>query len=327
MSTSPEKPEDLPGDPGAVGEPVAQSPIRRATMSRRSIVINAIGAIAALTILGLLLYRERDALAGIELTRSWPRLLAGQLLILLTLVIAALVWAGIMGALGSRAALRDHVHIYASTHLARYLPGTVWYIVGRSSLYQLQGDTARMVSIGSAIELLLSTMAAALLAIGLGLRNASQAPDATIPALALFVGVSAVALHPRVIAWLAARLRMPPLPPLRLRSLVKWLLSDAINWILGGLVLWLVANEIGGVPPAQFAYTTFAWTLVGVLSVMVYFLPSNFGLTEVGLSLLLSRVMPSSLAVVVAVLTRVLMTIFTALACGMIVAVTHYWRR
>ena len=68
-------------------------------------------------------------------------------------------------------------------------------------------------------------------------------------------------------------------------------------------------------------------THVGVLSVVVFVLPSNFGLTEVGLSLLLSAIMPSSLAVVVAVLTRVLMTIFSALACGMIVAATTLWRR
>jgi hypothetical protein len=45
--------------------------------------------------------------------------------------------------------------------------------------------------------------------------------------------------------------------------------------------------------------------LVGTLSFMMLFLPSNLGFTEVGLSLLLATIIPSSLAVIVAVITRI----------------------
>ena len=314
-----------PDAPDAPDAP--QQPMPRPPRPMRHYAAAAITAALMALVLGWLLYRERAALAAIELTRAWPRLLAGQAIMLITLVVAALVWASIMHALGSRVARRDHIHIYASTFLSRYLPGTVWYVVGRSAFYKMEGDSARMVTLGSSIELLLSTMAGALVALMLAVVSSTQTPALALPAMGLLVGLGVVALHPRVLAAIRARLHMSPLPPLRTSRLGLWLLADALNWLLGGVIFWLIASEIDGVALNQFAYTSLAWTLVGVLSVVVFVLPSNFGLTEVGLSLLLSAIMPSSLAVVVAVLTRVLMTIFSALACGMIVAATTLWRR
>jgi hypothetical protein len=246
---------------------------------------------------------------------------------LVGLVGAAWVWGNIMRALGSRLALVEHVHVYATTYLSRYLPGTIWYVVGRSAFYRMEGETARAATVGSAIELLLSTIAGALVALTLGLMTATQTPTATLPVLVLAIGCGALLLHPRVLAWLVQRLRLPPVPPLPLRSLSKWLLVDLFAWFVGGVIFWLIANEVAGVPLDAFAYTTFAWSLMGTLAVLVFFLPSNFGLTEVGLSLLLSPLMPSSLAVVVAVLTRVLLTLFAVIACGVIVAVTTWLRR
>ncbi len=293
----------------------------------RHYVAAAATALLMATILGWLLYRERASLAAIDLSHAWPRLASGQVLILATLLLAALVWASIMRVLGSRGSMRTHIHIYSSTFLARYVPGTVWYVVGRGALYRSEGDSARLVAVGSAVEMLVSTLAGATLAIGFGLRGTAEAPAATLPLLAISIGIGLAALHPRVLAWLTARLRLPPIPPLRVQSLAGWLLADGVNWLLGGFVVWLIASEIGGAPRSTLVFTIFAWTLVGVVSTAVYFLPSNFGITEVGLSLLLSSIMPSSLAVVVAVLTRVLITVFSIVACGLIVAVTSLWPR
>ncbi len=207
------------------------------------------------------------------------------------------------------------------------LPGTVWYVVGRSALYRLEGDSARLVTLGSSIELLLSTMAGALVALLLGVVTSANTPALTLPALGLLVGVGVIALHPRILARIMARLRLPAIPPLPRALLGVWLLGDALNWLLGGVIFWLIASEISAITLEQLPFVAFAWTLVGVLSVAVYVLPSNFGLTEVGLSLLLSAIMPSSMAVVVAVLTRVLMTLFSVISCGLIVGATTLLRR
>ncbi len=111
--------EPLQGAPGNAPAPPAEAPPPARKRSTRDYVIAAATAALMALILGWLLYRERDALASIELTHAWPRLIAGQTLMLITLVVAALVWGSIMRALGSQVKRLDHVHIYASTFLSR----------------------------------------------------------------------------------------------------------------------------------------------------------------------------------------------------------------
>ena len=52
------------------------------------------------------------------------------------------------------------------------------------------------------------------------------------------------------------------------------------------------------------------WAAVGVLSFMLLFLPTNLGFNEIGLSFLLTQVMVAPIAVVVALASRVLTTIY-----------------
>ena len=322
----PDAPSPAPapqGPPGRLGDESETPTPRRGSRYLAA----GITALLMALILGWLLFRERDALATINVQHAWPRLVAGQVLMLIGLIGAAWVWGSIMRAVGSRLAMVDHFHIYASTYLSRFLPGTIWYVVGRSAFYRIEGETARSVTVGSAIELLLSTVAGALLAFALGILVATQTPAATLPVLALAVAAGILAFNPRVLALLVRRLRLPAVPPLPMGSLARWLLVDILAWLIGAVIFWLIANEVGSVPLAAIGYTTFAWTLMGSLVIFVFFLPSNFGLTEVGLTLLLSTIMPSSLAVVVAVLTRILQTLFAVVACGLIVAVTTHRRR
>ncbi len=106
------------------------------------------------------------------------------------------------------------------------------------------------------------------------------------------------------------------------RSVAVWVTVEGMAASLGGVVLFGIAAQLAGVGVDFLPFAIFAYTAVGTLSLLVFFLPSNFGITEVGLSLLLTPFMPSSVAVLVAVLTRVLLITYTAIGCGAIVAAT-----
>ena len=96
---------------------------------------------------------------------------------------------------------------------------------------------------------------------------------------------------------------------------------------VGLAVTLAIAFAVTGVSPAHMAYLIGCWSLVGTLLVVVFFLPSNFGFTEVGLSLLLSAVMPSSLAVLVAVLSRLFTMGFELLAAGLALPLIRWFER
>jgi hypothetical protein len=125
--------------------------------------------------------------------------------------------------------------------------------------------------------------------------------------------VGGVATAPRVIRWVLRRLGHSNAPLVPYRAILGWLSVYLVIWVLGGLILYLIANAVTVVDLGFAPYLIGSWSLVGVLSVLVFFLPTNLGFTEVGLSLLLASVMPSSLAVVVAILSRIAVMVYELL--------------
>jgi len=306
---------------------------RRRMSGRRAATL--LMALAAAGVLGYLLWRERAALLQIDIQNAWPTLLAGQAIFLAGLAIAAWIWGDIMRALGSGVPMRRHIHIYATTYLARLLPGTVWYVVGRGMLYQEEGESARLASVASGAEMLLTMMAGALVAATSGLFLLTQGARTLLTGesaavnegtlLSALIAVTAFALlcgavlHPAFQQWLLRRLRLADTPPLEARAAVKWLLLFAINWLVGAAILYMNARLLlGSDASLSIPYIVFVWSLVGTLSTFVFFLPTNFGLSEIGISLLLSAIMPSSVAVLAAVVTRIVQVVYAAVGCGVI---------
>ncbi len=180
---------DAPDASGALGAAQRQRPLSH-------YVAAGLTALLMLGVLGWLIFRERAALLSIDVAQAWPALLVGQLLMIGGLLAAAWVWAHIMRTMGSALSKVDHLHIYASTHLARHLPGTVWYVVGRSYFYGATGEPARVVAMGSAIELLVTTIAGAIVALSFMFLSAAQTQAASIVAMALVVVSGALVVQP-----------------------------------------------------------------------------------------------------------------------------------
>ena len=76
------------------------------------------------------------------------------------------------------------------------------------------------------------------------------------------------------------------------------------------MVLYFNINILYPLAFHHIPYIIGSWTAVGTLSVLVFFLPTNLGFTEIGLSLLLVQVLPSSLAAIITVASRVLILLY-----------------
>ena len=99
----------------------------------------------------------------------------------------------------------------------------------------------------------------------------------------------------------------------------RWTILYMLIWVLGGCIFFFVASLYTPLPFTALPFYISVWCTVGVLSITVFFLPSNFGITEVGLSLFLSSVMPSSIAVLISLTTRMITLGFEfALAVGVL---------
>ena len=62
-----------------------------------------------------------------------------------------------------------------------------------------------------------------------------------------------------------------------------------------------------------------SWALTGAISFVAFFLPHNFGVTEITLTFLLSRFIPLPVAILVALTSRIFTTIIDIMFSSMLV--------
>ncbi len=263
----------------------------------------------SLAVLALLLYREWDRLFEIQ-WRLDPRLFAGVLLAYLTgLAIASCVWADLMRRFGSTLPALTHIEYFCLSQLAKRLPGTVWYIAGRTYLYKQVGESLRLVTFASSVELLITVLSGALATLLFTGYTLSEWTPLPWWGWLLFIVCALLLLHPRLLQYWVRRFKLGEPARLHYRHLLLWVCLYICNWLLGGFVLYFTSNLVTTIPLSQLPYLMGSWILVGTLGFVVFFLPTNLGFFEVGLSLLLATIVPSTLAVIIAIVNRVVLLI------------------
>lgn len=212
---------------------------------------------------------SRDVLASASL--AWvavavPLAAAGMVLI-------ALGWGRVLGALGAVVPAGRTIVWYFVGEIGKYLPGTVWPILGRAELARRAGISRLAAYHSVALSLLLLYLAAAVLG---GWLVAG-------PALALLVAAGVVALHPAVVG---AGLDLVRRRTGRQVELVvpSWSTSVGLvvayvpAWLVIGSATWAVARALDpGAPYVEVVLATAASWLVGFLAVPV---PGGVGVRE-----------------------------------------------
>ncbi|MQA94168.1 MAG: UPF0104 family protein [Streptosporangiales bacterium] len=245
---------------------------------------------------------------------SWQAVSAATIAAVAALGGQMLAWRALLADLGSPLPLRAAIRIMFLAQLGKYLPGSVWAFVGQVELakeYDVprrRGGTATMLAVAVTVAVNLAVAAVCL---------PLTSPDAAqrwwwLLALA---PVLLACLHPRVVTWavnLALRvLRRDPLetsPSLRGTAVaVAWTL---LAWVPLGLHAWfLVLDASGGttalaaLPMAAGGYAL-AWTL----GLIVIIAPAGLGVRELALTVALSPVLSPGSALIVAVVSRLVMT-------------------
>jgi len=138
-----------------------------------------------------------------------------------------------------------------------------------------------------------------------------QIPIATLAIIAT------VFLYPtilnRVVRLAQGRLGQAQLPPMRPVDVLLLYVALGFAWIAGGCLLWLVADAIHPLEADVIPFLIADWGLAGAVSIVAGFLIGGLGIREVTLSAMLGQVMPLPVAVVVALVFRLILTVSEAL--------------
>jgi uncharacterized membrane protein YbhN (UPF0104 family) len=202
-----------------------------------------------------------------------------------------------------------HTQIYSMTQATRRLPGTLWYVGSRVVIYQQLGLNKTSILLANIIELLVLLVTASTIGLIFLLTYNVALSAKTILAVIAGLVMAAVVLHPSVFNWLLKKFGAPQLSDISFRRIGLWALLYSFMWITSGLML----NQLVGVFKSgaidQTIFVIGAWTLSTTAGMLTFFLPTNFGVTELALTALLSPILPLPLAGAAANLMRFLTTL------------------
>jgi uncharacterized membrane protein YbhN (UPF0104 family) len=224
-----------------------------------------------------------------------------------------LVWRALMTDLGHRLPWADAARIFYVSQLGKYVPGSVWSILTQIELSRGHNIPKR------------TNVTVGVLAIALSITNALTVAAVMLPFagaatwhhywwILLIIPVLVAILHPRVLSVLlntALRLlRREPLPRTPSWSgLGRVAVRQTLVWVMLGLQAWILVVGLGANPWRALPVAIGGYALAYGLGQLAIGLPAGAGVREAALTLALSTVVPASAALVVALLSRVILTV------------------
>jgi glycosyltransferase 2 family protein len=241
---------------------------------------------------------------------SWPYMLAALAAGILGLGAWMLAWRSVLAGLGSPLPLRAAVRVYFVSQLGKYIPGSVWALVAQMELAK-EHHVPRQRGASTALLAMASTVATGCAVAAATLPLTSSEATRRYWWLLVLAPIFLALLHPRVVGFtlnkaltLARRRPLPRTADLRTMAVtVAW---TALGWLLLGAHAWLLVRAAGG---SGFFLATGAYALAFTAGFLVVIAPGGAGVREAALTVALGPVLAAGAPLVVALASRVVMTV------------------
>ncbi len=279
--------------------------------------------VIVLGLVGQMLYRERAQLLAYPWRIQAPFLLLGFLGHAFAIHATFVVWGLMVGRLAGQAdpGWRVHFSIYYPTTLAKRIPGTVWYAAGRVVMYERAGVPSALTLAALVLEMALITIAGIIFFLlmlplggqGQGAALASlRAVPTWIPGLLIVAGLalSWPGVLEGLLNWGRRRLGRPTIRlAVGYQDILLYLGLDLLVWLIAGVGFFGVVSIIYPAPWSDLAPMMMIITLASLFSIVSFLVPVLPMVREATVSVLLAAYMPLSVAVVVAILYRLVWTL------------------
>jgi uncharacterized membrane protein YbhN (UPF0104 family) len=228
----------------------------------------------------------------------------------------ALSWHTLLRTIGVALPFRTNLRIFSLSALPRHIPGFVWYISSRSLLYKEENTPAAVIITASAADIILlaltgflSTLMLLVSGIGISqdLNSIRTAAFIAIPILLLLI--ISIPLVNRLLPYLLEMRGVTEIPSIHQGYLVVTLLIMFIAWAGGGLILFVLAQAIYPLSWSMYPALIGAWGAAGAVSLTVGIGIQGLGIREITLSAILSLIMPPVIAIILAVVFRLVLTV------------------
>lgn len=238
------------------------------------------------------------------------------------LALNAEMWRMVLAGLGHPIGRARSRQIWASSLLARYVPSNALLIVGRVTMAAKEGVPQRVCLASIVYEVALGVAGA--LTVGayavIGLEALEAQP---LRYVVLVLPLAALtSLHPAIFHPLAnfglTRIGREPLPlSLRPRTLLACWAVSLTMFLVAGLGVYAFAKSLYPVSVEDLPTLVSSWAVGFTVSVLAFILPAGLGAREAGLVAALAPVLPTAVALAVAVAARIMVTGVELLFAGL----------
>lgn len=223
-----------------------------------------------------------------------------------------LAWRDVLTDLGTRLPAPAAIRIMFVAQLAKYLPGAVWAFAAQVELghdYRVprrRGATAVIIALALVLGVGLLTAAVALPLASAGAARQYWWALAITPLIL-------IGLYPPVLGRLLDHaLTLVRWQPLErrpsARGVARALAWTALGWLLWGLQSWLLVRDVTGRGAHVLLLAFGAYAIAWSAGILIVVFPGGIGPRELALVAALAPVMPRGAALVIALISRVVMT-------------------
>jgi uncharacterized membrane protein YbhN (UPF0104 family) len=253
---------------------------------------------------------------------DWAWLALSLAVLAVYFFLAAWIWKRILRSMGEEIGTGQACHVWFLSQLGKYIPGKVWFALGRIYLARRVGVDAIPASVSTVLELLMVMLAAAAVFLASLPLWPSVAGKEILFAPAA-IAVIVLLVHPAVfgaLLRLATRvLRRDPVPyRFAWRDLALTAVAYALTWILYGAGLEIllrtvrlegIAQEAGLSTAGRILFLSGAAGVAWTIGFLSFFTPSGLGVREATLGYMLAFHLPAPVPVLLALVARIWITV------------------
>jgi len=224
-------------------------------------------------------------------------------------------WMRILNATGEKVTFRQSFRLIGRALLSKYVPGGIWFAIGRIYLSKNENLSQQRVAVSTALDSVFLFLSAVLLVIPLELPLLLGRLTNFIPVLLASLVMGLGLAHPRVIQYLlmlCMRILKRSAVPIK-GSYFEYLEVGSlylILWVAQGLGFFFLCRTIYPLSWKSIGPVIGAYILSWVVGFLAFFSPGGLGVRDGILSVTLGGLVVSPLAILFSLLARVWITVY-----------------
>ena len=224
-----------------------------------------------------------------------------------------LSWRTVVCDLGSPLSVRSATRVTFIAQLGKYVPGAVWATAAQVELARGH-DVPRKRAAAAAVVNMLITLATGLLVAAVALPLSSGAAAREYWWALVLAPPALIGLYPPVTGYVLDRvLRLARRPPLERRisaaGMTRAVAWSLLGWGFFSVHAWLLVTDVTGKGASVLPVAAGAYALAWSVGFVLIPFPGGVGPRELAFIAALAPVMPRGSAIVVAVVSRLVMTV------------------